>query len=202
MALINFGFNAPKQRDKNIPPGQSVVKSWPVLTYGPTPRIDIDTWALEIDGNVQKPVSLDWKSFNTLPKTTLYTDIHCVTRWSKLGMAWEGVSIDGLIQLAGGLKEDAHFLITSCYGGYTTNLPVQDVTDGQALIATIADGKALSPEHGGPARLFVPHLYFWKSAKYVNRMTFTSRDHPGFWEVNGYNNYGDPWREQRYSDDY
>lgn len=202
MTLINFGFNAPHKRSDNIPPGQSVVKGWPVLTYGPTPRIDMDTWTLVIDGEVKKPVTLAWKSFNNLPKTTLDTDIHCVTRWSKLGMHWEGVSIDDLIKLAKGLTPDAHYLIASSYGGYSTNLPVADVAGEKAMVATHADGSPLSPQHGGPARLFVPHLYFWKSAKYVNRLTFTSRDHPGFWEMNGYHNYGDPWREQRYNFDY
>jgi DMSO/TMAO reductase YedYZ molybdopterin-dependent catalytic subunit len=131
----------------------------------------------------------------------LKTDIHCVTRWSKLGMEWEGVSVDALTQRAGGLTDEAMFLIASCYGGYSTNLPVADVTSGKAMVATQAEGRPLSPEHGGPARLFVPHLYFWKSAKYVNRLTFAGRDHPGFWEINGYHNYGDPWREQRYDGD-
>jgi DMSO/TMAO reductase YedYZ molybdopterin-dependent catalytic subunit len=177
------------------------VTSWPVLTYGPTPHIDVAHWALEIDGEVNNPTRLDWKAFTSLPKTTMETDIHCVTRWSKLGMLWEGVSMDDLIALAGGLKSGAHHLIASCYGGYTTNLPVQDVVSGQSMIATMASGGPLTPEHGGPARLFVPHLYFWKSAKYVNKLTFTDRDHPGFWEVNGYHNYGDPWREQRYETD-
>jgi len=116
-------------------------------------------------------------------------------------MEWEGVSLDELIRQAGGLKDDARYLIAASYGGYTTNLPVADIINGQALVATQAQGEPLTPEHGGPARLFVPHLYFWKSAKYVNRLTFTTRDHPGFWEVNGYHNYGDPWREQRYDTD-
>src|SRR6516225_2069255 len=183
MALINFGFNAPENRDGHVPPGQSVVTSWPVLTYGPTPHIDLDTWQLEIDGEVKKPLKLNWQQFNALPKTTMDTDIHCVTRWSKLGMKWEGVSVDELISQAGGLTDKAMYLIVGCYGGYTTNLPVEDVMKGQALVATNADGAALTPEHGGPARLFVPHLYFWKSAKYVNKLTFTEHDHPGFWEV-------------------
>ncbi len=202
MALINFGFKSPEHRDGHVPPGQSVVTSWPVLTYGPTPIIKTAQWQLEINGEVKKPLKLNWKQFNALPKTTMDTDIHCVTRWSKLGMHWEGVSIDELIRQAGGLTGNAMHLIASCYGGYTTNLPVEDVTRGQALVATQAGGQPLTPEHGGPARLFVPHLYFWKSAKYVNELTFTERDYPGFWEVNGYNNYGDPWREQRYDTDY
>jgi DMSO/TMAO reductase YedYZ molybdopterin-dependent catalytic subunit len=202
MAIINPGFKSPGHRNNRVPPGQSVVSSWPVLTYGPTPIIDKVSWELKIGGEVNSPVTLDWKTFDALPKTMLQTDIHCVTRWSKLGMEWEGVSLDELIGLAGGLTPEAMYLLASSYGGYTTNLPVADVTDGKAMVATRADGEPLSPEHGGPARLFVPHLYFWKSAKYVNRLTFLRHDQMGFWEVNGYHNYGDPWREQRYDTDF
>jgi DMSO/TMAO reductase YedYZ molybdopterin-dependent catalytic subunit len=202
VALINPGFKSPSNRNDRVPPGQSVVKSWPVLTYGPTPYVDTKTWELEIDGEVKKPIKLSWDAFNKLPKTTMATDIHCVTRWSKLGMQWEGVSLDELIKQAGGLTDKAMHLLVDCYGGYTTNVPVEDIVNEQALIATHADGEPLSPEHGGPARLFVPHLYFWKSAKYVRRLTFAERDIPGFWEVNGYHNYGDPWREQRYDTDF
>ncbi|MDB5163694.1 MAG: sulfite oxidase-like oxidoreductase [Candidatus Saccharibacteria bacterium] len=201
MAIINPGFKSPEHRNRQLPPGQSVVTGWPVLTYGPTPHVDTERWVLEIDGAVNKPIKFDWQAFNDLPKTIMDTDIHCVTRWSKLGMHWEGVSVDELIKQAGGLTDDAHHLIVSCYGGYTTNLPVDDVINNQAMVATKADGQPLSPEHGAPARLFVPHLYFWKSAKYVQKLTFTSRDQPGFWEINGYHNYGDPWREQRYDTD-
>ena len=201
MALINPGFRSPKRHEQNLPPGQSIVEGWPVLTYGPTPRVATANWELVIDGEVHAPVTLDWETFNRLPRTTMKTDIHCVTRWSKLGMEWEGVSLVELIRQAGGLKDDARYLIVASYGGYTTNLPVADIINGQALVATQAQGESLTPEHGGPARLFVPHLYFWKSAKYVNRLTFATRDHPGFWEVNGYHNYGDPWREQRYDTD-
>ena len=202
MALINFGFKAPRERDDRVPPGQSVVTGWPVLTYGPTLKVDTATWSLEINGSVKKPITLTWESFNALPKTTLTTDIHCVTRWSRLGMRWDGVLLDELIRQAGGLMTDAHYVIASSYGGYTTNLPVVDVINGQAMIATDADGQPLSSEHGGLARFFVPHLYFWKSAKYVNKLTFVDRDHPGFWEINGYHNHGDPWREERYNGDY
>lgn len=201
MVLINPDFKSPGRRDRRVPPGQSVVNTWPVLTYGPTPRINTDDWQLEINGEVKEPIKLIWQQFNELPKTTMQTDIHCVTRWSKLGMQWEGVSVDELIKLAGGLSDNAHYLIASSYGGYTTNLPVEDVLNGKAMVATHADGEPLTPEHGAPARLFVPHLYFWKSAKYIKGLTFTTRDHPGFWEVNGYHNYGDPWREQRYDTD-
>ena len=201
MALINPGFRSPRSRSGHLPPGQTEVQSWPVLTYGPTPRIGVDEWSLEIAGEVMRPVTLSWEQFNQLRQTTLTTDIHCVTRWSKLGMEWRGVSLDELIKRAGGLTEQAHYLFVSCYGGYSTNLPVADVTGGQAMIATRAYGEPLSPEHGGPARLLVPHLYFWKSAKYVQKLTFAPADHRGFWEVNGYHNYGDPWKEERYDGD-
>lgn len=201
MGIINRGFQGRSTGNKRLPPGQSVVTEWPVLTYGPTPRIDPKDWELTIDGAVNGPITFNWEQFNALPKTTQRTDIHCVTRWSRLDMLWEGVSVDELIAAAGGLKSDAHFLVATSYGGYATNLPVADIVNGQALVATIADGQPLPAEHGGPARLFVPHLYFWKSAKWVRHLTFTAEDHPGFWEVNGYHNYGDPWREQRYDTD-
>ena len=200
MATINQGFQG-KPGSKRLPPGQSEVVRWPVLTYGPTPHIDIAEWTLTIDGEVNKPIAIDWLAFNTLPKTTLTTDIHCVTRWSRLGMEWEGVTIDELIKQAGGMTEKARFLIATSYGDYTTNLPLADVMDERAMVATHAHGEPLTDEHGGPARLFVPHLYFWKSAKWVRKLTLTAEDHPGFWEVNGYHNYGDPWREQRYDTD-
>lgn len=202
MGLINRDFHGKPGSGKKLPPGQSEVIRWPVLTYGPTPRINTKDWSLTIDGAVNKPFTLNWQEFNELPTTILKTDIHCVTRWSRLGMEWEGVTIDDLIDKAGGLTKDVSFLIASCYGDYTTNLPLTDVIGERAMVATKAHGEPLTAEHGGPARLFVPHLYLWKSAKWVNRLTLTAEDHPGFWEVNGYHNYGDPWREQRYDTDY
>lgn len=202
MAIINKGFIGKGGSDsERLPPGQTRVTSWPVLTYGPTPHIDTKTWSLTIDGAVNEPITLNWNEFNELSKTVLKTDIHCVTRWSRLDMPWEGVSLDDLIGLAGGLTPDAKFMIATTVEGYTTNLPVRDVLNNQAMVATKADGEPLTPEHGGPARLFVPHLYFWKSAKWIQQLTFTTKDHSGFWEVNGYHNYGDPWKEERYSDD-
>lgn len=201
MSIVNFGFQGKPRSDKKLPPGQYVVTDWPVLSYGPTPRVSTDEWRLTIDGEVNTPTTLDWSQYMALPMTQLTTDIHCVTRWSKFGMEWRGVSLDELIALAGGLKDDAHFLIAESYGGYTTNLPIADITNGQAMVAFEAEGKPLPAEHGGPARLFVPHLYFWKSAKWITKLTFVPKDHPGFWEVNGYHNYGDPWREQRYDTD-
>lgn len=202
MTVVNKGFVGKGGADEGrLPPGQARVMSWPVLTYGPTPHVDTKTWSITLDGAVNKPITLNWEEFNQIGKTILKTDIHCVTRWSRLDMPWEGVSLDDLIGLAGGLTAEAKFMVASTIEGYTTNLPVRDVINNQALVATMADNEPLSAEHGGPARLFVPHLYFWKSAKWVQRLTFTSHDHPGFWEVNGYHNYGDPWKEERYSDD-
>jgi len=201
MSIVNFGFQGKRTSDKKLPPGQYEVSDWPVLSYGPTPRVSTDEWQLTIDGEVNSPTTLDWQQYMALPLTQLTTDIHCVTRWSKFGMEWRGVSVDELTRAAGGLKPEAHFLIAESYGGYTTNLPLADVTNGQALVAFEAEGKPLPAEHGGPARLFVPHLYFWKSAKWITKLTFVPKDHPGFWEVNGYHNYGDPWREQRYDTD-
>jgi DMSO/TMAO reductase YedYZ molybdopterin-dependent catalytic subunit len=199
--IIHSDFHGRPDRSNKIPPGQSEVIRWPVLTYGPTPHTPVERWTLVIDGEVNQPVTLDWKMFNALPRLKLVTDIHCVTRWSRLNMPWEGVSIDTLVAQAGGLTKKAHFLIATSDGDYTTNLPVIDVLNDQAMVATHAHGEPLSAEHGGPARLFVPHLYLWKSAKWVRRLTFTAQDKPGFWEVNGYHNYGDPWREQRYDSD-
>jgi DMSO/TMAO reductase YedYZ molybdopterin-dependent catalytic subunit len=201
MAIVNEGFiGKGGAQHKRLPPGQSVTIQWPVLTYGPTPRVDTKTWTLTIDGAVNKPITVNWEEFNKLAMTQLTTDIHCVTRWSRFGMEWDGVSLDDLIGLAGGLTPDAKFLIATTVEGYTTNVPVRDIINNQALVATHAHGEPLTAEHGGPARLFVPHLYFWKSAKWIQRITFTPTDYPGFWEVNGYHNYGDPWKEERYSD--
>ena len=203
MSIINKGFigKGGGADSERLPPGQTKVTSWPVLTYGPTPDVDTSTWTLTIDGAVNNPITLTWDEFNNLNKNQLKTDIHCVTRWTRLDTIWDGVSLDDLIGLAGGLTSDAKHMIASTVEGYTTNLPVRDILNNQALVATHADGEPLTPDHGGPVRLFVPHLYFWKSAKWVNKLTFTASDHPGFWEVNGYNNHGDPWKEERYSDD-
>ena len=201
MAAFNKGFSSKQVDDANrLPPGQTRISDWPVLTYGPTPHIPTDAWQLTIDGCVNTPITLSWEEFNALPKTTLKTDIHCVTRWSRFDMEWEGVSVDELIALAGGLAADARFVIAETFEGYTTNLPVADVINNKALVATHADHEPLTPEHGGPARLFVPHLYFWKSAKWIARLTFSKEDHLGFWERNGYHRYGDPFKEERYSD--
>lgn len=187
-----------EQNNDRIPPGQYLERGFPTLTYGPTPQVDTATWSLTIDGLVERELTFTWDELLALPHSEKTTDIHCVTRWSKLDTVWQGVSLDLLLEKAG-VKAEASHIVASCYGGYTTNLPLVDVTGEKAMIAHVFDGQPLEAQHGGPARLFVPHLYFWKSAKWVNRITLLDHDEPGFWEVNGYHNHGDPWTEERYS---
>jgi DMSO/TMAO reductase YedYZ molybdopterin-dependent catalytic subunit len=185
-----------------LPPGQSPTVKWPVLSLGTTPQVSADQWRLSIDGAVQHPYVLRWDELIAEPQTDWTGDIHCVTRWSKFGMRWRGVSVSDLIARARPRPEASH-LMAHCYGGYTTNLPLSDVLEHPALIAHQADGGPLEPDHGGPARLFVPHLYLWKSAKWINRLELLDADELGFWERNGYHHRGDPWLQERYSvDDY
>ena len=183
-----------------VPPGQYVTLDYPVLSAGPTPRTPLDRWDFAIEGLVREPVKWTWDEFLRLPSQTFLVDIHCVTKWSKLDTRWEGVSLDTLLEHVD-LDPRAMYLTAYSDGGYTTNLPVTDVINGQAFVAYNYDGKPLAPEHGGPARLVVPHLYFWKSAKWVRGLRFMERDRSGFWESLGYNNHGDPWKEERYSGD-
>jgi DMSO/TMAO reductase YedYZ molybdopterin-dependent catalytic subunit len=200
MSITSRGFHGrrPAVDPSRIPPGQYVTDDFPVLSAGPTPRTPLAEWNFAIRGAVDTPMSWTWEQFNALPRATFTVDIHCVTKWSKLNTMWTGVSVDHLLDSVG---MRGRFLTAWSDGGYTTNLPVDAVTRGQAWIAFEFDGKPLAPEHGGPARLLVPHLYFWKSAKWVRGLELTERDQPGFWEVNGYHNYGDPWKEQRYQGD-
>jgi DMSO/TMAO reductase YedYZ molybdopterin-dependent catalytic subunit len=183
-----------------LPPGQSPTVKWPVLSLGATPRVTTGEWQLSIDGAVAEPYVLDWQQFEAVADARWTGDIHCVTRWSKFGMDWRGADVRTLIERATPLPEATHLLAHS-YGGYTTNMPLSDVLEYPALIAHEADGTALEPDHGGPARLLVPHLYFWKSAKWVSGLELMNHDEPGFWERNGYHDHGDPWREQRYQGD-
>ncbi len=195
MGIISRGFAGRRTAtDVQLPPGQYLTTDFPVLSAGPTPRISLDSWEFVINSSEGVLRQWDWKAFRELPTQTITVDIHCVTHWSKLGTQWEGVSLDVLFD---GLKTDG-FALAKSYGGYTTNIPVKDLLNGQAWIAFKFDGKDLEPEHGGPARLLVPHLYLWKSAKWVRGITLMNEDMPGFWESLGYNNYGDPWKEQRY----
>ena len=182
----------------HLPPGQYLTTDFPVLSAGPTPHVPLDKWEFTIDDGTTVLRRWSWTSFRELETDSITADLHCVTRWSKLGTSWEGVSLDTLLK---GLTSDASFALVRSYGGYTTNVPIKDLRDTQAWIAFRFDGADLAPEHGGPARLLVPHLYLWKSAKWVRGITLLDSDEPGFWETRGYHIYGDPWQEQRYSGD-
>ena len=198
MGIISRGFSGRRgASDVKLPPGQYLTKDFPVLSAGPTPRVPLEKWEFTIADGKNVVQRWDWNAFRALPSETPTVDIHCVTRWSKLATTWEGVSLDTLFA---NVKTDASYVTVESYGDYTTNLPLKDLMGGQAWVAFRFDGKDLAPEHGGPARLLVPHLYFWKSAKWVHGITLMPDDKPGFWESLGYNNYGDPWKEQRYWD--
>jgi len=198
VSFVSRGFKG-RRRDEGdptrVPPGQYLVDDFPVLSAGPTPHTRLEEWDFAITGAVADEKRWTWEEFRALPTETPTVDIHCVTKWSKLDTAWEGVSIDTLLA---DVETDAGYVLAFCDGGYTTNLPIEDVTDGKAWIAFGYNGEPLEPEHGGPARLLVPHLYFWKSAKWVRGLRMIEDDQPGFWEGLGYHMYGDPWREQRY----
>jgi DMSO/TMAO reductase YedYZ molybdopterin-dependent catalytic subunit len=196
MGIISRGFSGRGRSDdsERLPPGQYLTRDFPVLSAGPTPHTPLEEWTFTIEGGAE-PVRWTWDEFRALPTETVTKDIHCVTKWSKFDTDWEGVSVDTLLEH---VEHDSAYAIAFCDGGYTTNLPIEDVTDGKAWIAFAYGGEPLDPEHGGPARLLVPHLYFWKSAKWVRGLSLRDEDEPGFWETNGYHNYGDPWREQRY----
>jgi DMSO/TMAO reductase YedYZ molybdopterin-dependent catalytic subunit len=185
-----------------LPPGQYETREFPVLSAGPTPRVPLAAWDLTLRGTDARTARWTWDEFQALPHEVVTRDIHCVTKWSKFDTVWEGVSVDTLLaEAAARGVEPAPYVLAVCDHDYTTNLPLADVTGGKAWVATKYDGEPLAPEHGGPARLLVPHLYFWKSAKWVRQLRFMERDEPGFWEAYGYHNYGDPWREQRYAGD-
>jgi len=181
-----------------VPPGQHLTRGFPVLSAGPTPRTEVADWSFTIEGAVEEPTSWRWEAFIALPTDQITVDIHCVTKWSKLDTSWRGVSLDTLLKT---VETKAEYLTAWCDGGYTTNLALEDVLDGKAWVAYEYDGEPLAPEHGGPARLLVPHLYFWKSAKWVRGLRLTETDEPGFWETYGYHNHGDPGLEQRYQGD-
>jgi DMSO/TMAO reductase YedYZ molybdopterin-dependent catalytic subunit len=195
---ITRGFH--RQRDVNdrLPPGQYLERGFPVLSAGPTPHTPLDRWDFVITGAVSEERRWTWDEFQALPREEITVDIHCVTTWSKLDTEWTGVSVDTLLD---GVELEGGYVTALSDGGYTTNLPVEDVTGGKAWVAFLYDGEELEPEHGGPARLLVPHLYFWKSAKWVRRLIFSEDDEPGFWETLGYHDRGDPWLEQRYQGD-
>jgi len=196
MSLISRGFSGHRRSsDPNLPPGQYLTEDFPVLSAGPTPRVDLDDWELSVTTETGDVHRWDWAGLQALPQDEPTVDLHCVTRWSKFATDWRGVSLDTLLA---DVETAADYMLISSYGGYTTNVPLEDLLDGKAWIAHTYDGEPLAAEHGGPARLLVPHLYLWKSAKWVRGLTLSLEDEPGFWETAGYHNYGDPWREQRY----
>jgi DMSO/TMAO reductase YedYZ molybdopterin-dependent catalytic subunit len=194
------GRRQPAEAEGRLPPGQYLTPDFPVLSAGPTPHTALDRWTFRVEGLVKEPIEWNWKDFGALPEQNYDVDIHCVTKWSKLDTHWGGVSVDTLLE---GVDVDprAAYVVAFSDGGYTTNLPLADVVNGQAFVAYQYNGLALAPEHGGPARLVVPHLYFWKSAKWVRGLRLMENDDPGFWETLGYHNRGDPWKEQRYQGD-
>jgi DMSO/TMAO reductase YedYZ molybdopterin-dependent catalytic subunit len=194
------GRRPPAETAARIPPGQHLVEDFPVLSAGPTPRIAHEEWSFTLKVGPKPIKTWDWATFTALPQTKLTRDIHCVTTWTKLDTHWEGVLFDDILADAG-IEAPTAFVLAHSYGGYSTNVPLADLAGDKAMVAVTYDGQPLAAEHGGPARLLVPHLYFWKSAKWVNALQFTTKDEAGFWELRGYNMYGDPWREQRFTGD-
>jgi DMSO/TMAO reductase YedYZ molybdopterin-dependent catalytic subunit len=200
MSVVSRGFGRRDARhDERLPPGQyDVGGSFPVLSAGPTPRTPLESWDLTVQGELDGVRRWSWDEFRELPREAVSVDIHCVTKWSKFDTRWEGVAVDTLLA---GVDSPAEYLTAFCDGGYTTNHRLSDLTDGRAWVVDTYDGQPLAPEHGGPARLLVPHLYFWKSAKWLRGFALTRFNEPGFWETFGYHDRGDPWLEQRYSGD-
>ena len=197
MPIISRGFRGRRVEadSSRVPPGQYVTPDYPVLSAGPTPHTSLNQWDFTIVGEVDEPRRWTWDEFRALPSEEVTTDIHCVTKWSKLDTHWQGVSIDTLLD---GIDTSAEHVVQFADGGYTTNTPLEDLTGGRAWIVYGYEGDPLPAEHGGPARMLLPHLYFWKSAKWIRGLRLLNEDQPGFWETNGYHNYGDPWKEQRY----
>jgi len=195
-----FGRHRDPETAERLPPGQHLTDDFPVLSAGPTPRVRTDTWTFTVKDGPRPVAKWSWDEFNALPQTKFLRDIHCVTTWSKFDTNWEGVLVDDIMEAAG-LDASTPYTLAHSYDGYSTNVPFADLTNGKAMVALRYEGQPITPEHGGPARLLVPHLYFWKSAKWVNGLQFTTRDEAGFWELRGYHIYGDPWKEQRFTGD-
>jgi len=192
-------ISADTRRATRIPPGQSRTKKWPVLDASGAPAVDLAAWRFRISGLTGKPAEWSWDEFQRLPRTRVFADFHCVTRWSRLGNLWEGVATRELLERAGGPLAEARYILVHGYDrGWTTNLPLEDFAAEDSLVALLHDGQPISAEHGGPARLIVPRLYAWKSAKWVSGVELLAKDHAGFWEANGYHMRGDPWAEERY----
>ena len=195
MAVISRGFSGRSREHKpELPPGQYLTEDFPVLSAGPTPELDIADWTFTVQTETGS-TKWNWDELHALGVEDVHTDIHCVTRWSKLATDWRGVPLDAIFDQ---VETSRDFVMEHSYGGYTTNVPLEDLLDGKAWIVSEFEGEPLDPEHGGPARLLVPHLYFWKSAKWIRGLVMQENDEPGFWEQNGYHTYGDPWAEQRY----
>jgi len=196
---VTPGFKGRGRADQaDLPPGQYLTEDFPVLSAGPTPRITRDEWEFLITTEAGERRRWSWPDLLALPAETVTVDLHCVTKWSKLATTWRGVPVSAFLE---DIETAADYALAHSYGGYTTNLPLEDLLDGRAWIAYEYDGSDVPPEHGGPARLLVPHLYLWKSAKWVRGIQLLLEDEPGFWETAGYHDYGDPWREQRYQGD-
>lgn len=186
------------RRAERLPPNQARTRKWPVLDAHGPPRIDLSTWTFGVSGLVKSDLSFDWKEFQGLPRVRVFADMHCVTRWSRLGNVWEGVATSEILRRAEALPE-ARFVVVHGYDHeFTTNLPLEAFASEDVLLADIHDGQPISLEHGGPLRLVVPRLYAWKSAKWVKRVELVSEDEPGFWERAGYHDVGDPWKEERF----
>lgn len=198
MGIVSPGFAGRRRGGTDLPPGQYLTHDFPVLSAGPTPHILPEHWEFTVTTESGEITRWDWSAFTALPSEEITKDLHCVTRWSKLGTDWRGVSLDTLLA---DVETGADFVMAHSYGGYTTNVPLEDLLDGKAWVAYEFDGEPLHPEHGGPARLLVPHLYLWKSAKWVRGLVLSDTEDLGFWETAGYHEYGDPWKEQRYAGD-
>ena len=198
MGIVNPGFGGRRRQPGAglVPPGQYPVDDFPVLTAGPTPQTALEDWDFTVvDDTGAVAARWTWPEFRALPAEDITVDIHCVTKWSKLETLWRGVPVDSVLD---GIETSAEFALAFCDGGYTTNLALEDLMDGRAWVAFAYEGSDLEAEHGGPARLLVPHLYLWKSAKWVRGLRLLAEDEPGFWEGLGYHNRGDPWLQQRY----
>lgn len=199
-------FNAFRRAERDqsiaqrIPPGQSLTRDFPVLHYGPTPNVNVQTWNLQVYGLVERTFDVNWTEFRSFPRKSVTLDIHCVTRWSKLDTAWEGADAQELLRHVQP-KHNAHFVVAECEYGFTTSVPIEVFADPQTLLADTYDGRPLEREHGYPVRLLIPGKYFWKSAKWLRALKFVEYDELGFWERNGYHNDADPWKEERFSDD-
>ena len=189
-----------RPEDQRLPPGQHLTRDWPVLDLGVTPTIGRECWRLDVHGAVEQTLFWDFSQFMAAPQTQFTSDIHCVTTWSRYDNQWQGLATRDLLA-ACRPRDEARFVVLSSNDGYTTNLALEDFAAEDALLAHGWSGAPLEPEHGGPVRVVVPHLYFWKSAKWLKAIEFLAHDAPGYWEVRGYHNRGDPWTEQRYSDD-